>query len=341
MKTAKIDQIERTRLGFLPTPLVELPRLRAALAKRTGSQVARILMKRDDQTGLATGGNKTRKLEYLLGAALAEGCDTLITGGAAQSNHCRQTAAAAAMCGLECHLALHGDAPDLPGGNVLLDLLFGARIHWCGEDRKGEHIPAIAGDLRRAGKKPYLIPYGGSNATGALGFVQAAREVAAQLKEREAEGAALVFASSSGGTQAGLVVGRRLFRGIGEAIGIAIDKGGAGEPPFGERVLALSREVAARLDPSLDIKKDDIVLRDAYLGGGYGVVGDLERDAISLLAGTEGILLDPVYTGRAFGALLDLIAKGEFAGSETVLFWHTGGTPALFPYARDILRARA
>jgi len=198
---ARLDRFPRTRLTFLPTPLVELRRLGQALGG------PRLVMKRDDLTGLGLGGNKTRKLEFLLGEALAQGCDAVVTGGATQSNHCRQTAAAAAAAGLECHLSLGGTALASPSGNLLLDLLFGAVVHWCGEDRKGERIPEIAEGLRAKGRVPYVIPYGGSNAVGALGFVAAIVELEGQLKEQGLQADRLVVASSSGGTHAGMAVG--------------------------------------------------------------------------------------------------------------------------------------
>ena len=321
----------RAALGVFPTPLALLPRLSESL------RGPRILVKRDDLSGLALGGNKVRKLEYLAADALARGCDCLVTGGAAQSNHCRQTAAAAAALGLGCHLALAGGRPEAPSGNFLLDLLLGAQIHWSGPDRKGERIPLIAAELRAAGRNPYVIPYGGSNEIGALGFVAAAGELAAQLGAAGEQVDAIVFASSSGGTQAGLVVGARLHKLRSAVVGIAIDKGEAGEGPFAERVLELAEKAASIAAPGERFAPADIVLKEGYVGGGYGVVGELERRAIRLAARTEGLLLDPVYTGRAFGALVDLIEKGEFTRGQTVLFWHTGGAPALFSYASSLI----
>ncbi len=319
-----LDAFPRTELGFFPTPLCHLGRL----SKASGGP--RILMKRDDLTGLATGGNKTRKLEYLVGEALAQGCDCLVTGGAAQSNHCRQTAAAAAMRGLDCHLVLGGSEPERAEGNLLLDLILGAEIHWSGALRKGERISEIAAGLERRGKRPYLVPYGGSNETGALGFVRASLELSEQLRKTGENVSRIVFASSSGGTHAGLVVGRALAGRDWKVTGIAIDKGEAGEGPFEDLVLELSDRLAARLGLGRPIAREEITLRNEFTGGGYGVVGEHEIGAIRLLARSEGILLDPVYTGRAFGALLALAATGEFAKDETILFWHTGGTPALF-----------
>jgi D-cysteine desulfhydrase len=328
-----LHRFPRTTLGFFPTPLTDLPNFSRVLGG------PRVLVKRDDLTGLALGGNKVRKLEFLLGQALACGCDTVVTGGAEQSNHCRQTAAAAASLGLECHLVLGGEAPDEMQGNILLDELLGARIHWTGQYRKGEKIPAIVEDLTRAGRKPYVIPYGGSNAIGALGFVQAAQELHAQLTARDLNLTSLVVASSSGGTQAGLVIGGILAGASYPVVGIEIDKGETGDAPFREHVAALTLATAALLEiPAPDPSR--LILHGEYVGQGYAVVGDLEREAIRLLARTEGILVDPVYTGRALGGLVDMIRRGEFSSDDTVLFWHTGGTPALFSHSGVLTPAR-
>lgn len=309
-------------LGFFPTPIVELPRLSKVLGG------AQIFMKRDDQTGLALGGNKTRKLEYLLGDALQHGCNCIVTAGAAQSNHCRQTAAAAARLNLECHLVLGGEAPGRLSGNLLLDKLFGVQIHWAGPHRKGEDISCICDQLRAAGKKPYLVPYGGSNEIGALGFVDATCELAAQSEDQPFTH--VVFAPSSGGTQAGLMVGKRLFGQAYRLIGINIDKGETGEVPFSRQILALANRTAALLGVEDEFTGQELNLVDDFVGAGYGVVGELEREAIKLTAQSEGILLDPVYTGRAMGGLTDLVRTGKIGRNDRVLFWHTGGTPALF-----------
>jgi D-cysteine desulfhydrase len=324
------ENAPRRTLGFFPTPLMELPRLSARLGG------PRLLMKRDDQSGLALGGNKTRKLEYLVGAALAGGCDTLVTGGAAQSNHCRQTAAAASACGLACHLVLGGEPPAEPAGNLLLDELLGAVIHWAGPHRKGETIPELVAELRRAGRRPYLIPYGGSSAVGALGFVAAVAELKSQLAPF-GDISHIVFPSSSGGTQSGLMVGARRHGLSAALVGIGIDKGEAGEGPFDDHVLQLVNETARLLGMDGNFERDEVIVNPGYVGAGYGVVGELERRAIRLTAETEGILLDPVYTGRAMGALIDLIARGAFSREQTVLFWHTGGSPALFAYGGALL----
>ena len=325
------ERLPRQRLGFFPTPLVELRRLSAMLGG------PRIFMKRDDLTGLAFGGNKTRKLEFLVGEALAQGCDALITGGAEQSNHCRQTAAAAAACGLVCHLVLGGQAPDVPEGNLLLNALLGATIHWTGELRKGEKIPEIAEQLRSSGCKPYIVPYGGSNAIGAAAFVDAVAELQKQISTLGEEVTHIVFATSSGGTQAGLVLGEMIYNLKVKLIGIGIDKDETGELPLNQNVIKIANSTAERFGINMRLRPTDIIIRNEYLGDGYGVVGERERSAIRLTAQSEGILLDPVYTGRAMGALIDMIKGQEFSHSDTVLFWHTGGTPALFPYAGELM----
>ncbi|MCB0337668.1 MAG: D-cysteine desulfhydrase family protein, partial [Bdellovibrionales bacterium] len=325
----QITKFPRQALGFFPTPFVELKGLSAEL------KGPRIFIKRDDQTGLALGGSKTRKLEFLVGEALARGCDTLVTGGAQQSNHCRQTAAAAAACGLACHLVLGGKAPTSPEGNLLLDILFDATIHWSGAHRKGEDIPALVDNLIAEGKKPYVIPYGGSNEIGALAFVEAYRELRAQLQEGELAAKAIIFASSSGGTQAGLCVAKELFEDQVDLIGINIDKGEAGDLPFHAYVLNLTNSTARMLELEHAFTQSEILLRDEFTGDGYGVVGAAEREAVSCLARCEGILLDPVYTGRAMAGLLAMVRASEFRRDDIVVFWHTGGTPALFPYAQD------
>lgn len=312
----------RQSLGFFPTPLVELSRLSETLGGPT------LFMKRDDQTGLAMGGNKTRKLEYILGDALRQGCDTIITAGASQSNHCRQTAAAAAKLGLGCHLLLGGEKPDKPSGNLLLDNLFGCHIHWTGEHRKGEDLPAIFEQLKTAGKQPYVVPYGGSNELGALAFAEATRELVEQSGEQTFTH--LIFASSSGGTQAGLMLGKKLYNQPYEVLGISIDKDEMDDRPFDQHVLSLVNRTARLIGLNHVFSDQEFVLNPDYTGKGYGVIGDLEKEAISLTARTEGILLDPVYSGRAMGGLIHMIRSGEIGRNDRILFWHTGGTPALF-----------
>ena len=327
---SNLRHLPRVRISLLPTPLVEMRRLGDFLGG------PRIFIKRDDLTGVALGGNKTRKLEFLLGEALSQGCDTVITGGAMQSNHCRQTAGAAAAVGLECHLALGGEPPAFPEGNLLLDYLCGATVHWCGEQQKGERIPEIADALRGHGRTPYLIPFGGSNATGAMGFVVAMGEVAAQLSSLDQRIDYLILPSSSGGTHAGMTVGTDLSGLAVQIIGIGIDRGEPGEPPYEADLADLANQIAAKLGLVPRYTAGRFQMRYGYLGEGYAVVGDREREAIQLVGKYEGIVLDPVYTARAMGGLIDLIRRKEITVGKTVLFWHTGGIPTLFEKAREL-----
>jgi D-cysteine desulfhydrase len=309
--------IPRVRFAHLPTPIEALPRLSKALGG------PRLLVKRDDQTGLAFGGNKTRKLEFLVAEAQAQGADTLLSAGALQSNHCRQTAAAAAKFGLNCILVLVGQPPVQASANLLLDQLFGAEIVWTEKSRREAVLQKTFENTSAQGKKPYLVPYGGSSPTGVLGYVFAMEEFVGQKVKADW----IVFASSSGGTQAGLVLGRRVFGYKGKVLGISID-----EPQriLQERVAKLASETSELLGPRIEFASDEVLVNDEYAAPGYGVLTGAEREAISLFAKFEGLLLDPVYTGRAAAGLIDLIRKGFFKKDETVLFWHTGGQPALF-----------
>jgi D-cysteine desulfhydrase len=287
-------------------------------------------VKRDDQTGLATGGNKTRKLEFLVADALEHEADTLITCGAAQSNHARQTAAAAAKSGLDCVLVLRGEMPEEIQGNLLIDQLVGAEVVWAGDQPLDQSMRDMARELRDDGHRPYVVPYGGSNPVGVSGYVAAMGELILQCEERELAFDHIVFATSSGGTQAGLMVGAAVLGYEGRILGISVDL----QAETLRRTLSdLATATVEHLALELNFGPDDFAVNDDYLGGGYGVVGDLEREAIRTVARAEGLLLDPVYTGRAFGGLLDMIRGGAFRRDEKVLFWHTGGTAGLFGHA--------
>jgi D-cysteine desulfhydrase family pyridoxal phosphate-dependent enzyme len=309
--------IPRLHFAHLPTPVESMPRLSGALGGPP------LLVKRDDQTGLALGGNKTRKLEFLLAEAQANGARTLVTAGAVQSNHCRQAAAAAARFGLDCILALAGERPAQATGNLLLDGLLGAEIVWTTRAEREAALQAAFQQAWNAGRRPYLVPYGGSSATGASAYAFAMQE----LLEQGVRPDWIVFASSSGGTQAGLVLGARLFGYNGKVLGISVDETA---PVLKERVARLASATADFLGEKIAFSLEEVMVNDGYLGGGYGVVGAGEREAIRLFARQEGLLLDPVYTGRAAAGLVDLVRKGFFSAGETVLFWHTGGAPALF-----------
>ena len=322
--------LPKASLGYFPTPLIELTRLSKTLGGPN------IYMKRDDNTGLALGGNKTRKLEYIMGDALAKGADTVITAGAIQSNHCRQTAGAAASLGLECHLVLGGEEPEQPQGNLLLDKVYGCHIHWTGENRKGEDIPALVAQLKAEGKKPYVIPYGGSNELGAIAFIEAYKELNAQREALKVDFSHIIFASSSGATHAGLMLGNKILQTHSQIVGINIDKGEMDKVPFDEHIVSLANSTAQFIAADYQFTADDLILNSDYVGDGYGVIGELEKEAIALTAQNEGILLDPVYTGRAMGGLIDMIRTGQIKATDNVLFWHTGGAPALFAYADDL-----
>lgn len=324
--------LPRHPLAFLPTPLHPLPRLNAWLNEQ--GLAADVWIKRDDQTGLALGGNKTRKLEFLLADALAQGCDTLITTGAVQSNHCRQTAAAAAQAGLACHLVLGGQPPAGPNGNLLLDMLLGAELHWTSREDRLNRLAALCDELAAAGKRPYFITYGGSDPVGATGYAAALEETLAQARAENVTFDAIVFASSSGGTQAGLAAGAWALGCEWPVLGISIDES---EGALREKVAALATETAQRIAHPRAFAAADILVDASYLGEGYGVVGELEREAVRVMARSEGILLDPVYTGRAFGGLLDILRRARQDKPPRILFWHTGGAPALFAYAQEIL----
>jgi D-cysteine desulfhydrase family pyridoxal phosphate-dependent enzyme len=319
---------KRIPLAHLPTPIERMERLTRHLG---GPE---LYIKRDDQTGLATGGNKTRKLEFLVADALAQDCDHLITTGAPQSNHCRQTAAAAARYGLGCSLILRGQPPDSMTGNILLDNLLGAHIYWEQGRPHKEVLAEVSHQLKAMGHKPYVIPLGGSNVMGATGYVLAMEELMAQLTAEKIYIDFIVFASSSGGTQAGLAVGAEVTGFRGKILGISVDH------PADElktQVAALATATATHLGLGMLPTVERIDVNDDYLGEGYARVGETEREAIRAVGQQEGILLDPVYTGRAMGGLIDLIRWGAFTRGQSVLFWHTGGTAALPAFADKLL----
>ncbi|WP_022665909.1 D-cysteine desulfhydrase family protein [Desulfospira joergensenii] len=321
-----IDRLPRVCLAEFPTPIHYLENL----SKSTGGPG--IFMKRDDLTSLGLGGNKTRKLEFLIGEALKQGKDTLVTAGGIQSNHCRLTAAAANRAGLDCHLVLNGEPPIHPNGNLLLDRIYGATIHFCTRPARDARMDEVAEELTRDGKAPYVIPVGGSNAVGAVGYVNAMLELADQMEEMEIEPDAIVFATSSGGTQAGLALGAKYKGFKGNVLGISIDQTKTGDEPFPPILERIANQAAERLNIPDRMRADEFDLDCSYLGAGYALPGDLEFNAIRALARLEGILLGPVYTARAMGGLLDLIQKGGFTKDQTVLFWHTGGSPELFAW---------
>jgi len=324
-----LDQLPRIALQHAPTPLEPMPRLTAALGG------PKLWIKRDDCTGLALGGNKVRKLEFLLGEALAQGADTIITAGGPQSNHARQTAAAAARLGLDCVLiltdAVAGRDPAYhAGGNLLLDELFGARIelHPGTADPDAEMARA-AEQCRAEGGTPYIIPIGGSNALGMMGYVDAARELLDQAKAQGVGITHVALASGSGGTHAGLALGLALGGSTAPAIGYCISRTSQEQRP---RVAALLQSGSALLGVASPLSGDDVVLEDGVVGEGYGLPTPGMVEAVRLAAAQEALLLDPVYTGKAMAGLIAGIRAGRFGPDDSVVFLHTGGAPSLFAY---------
>lgn len=326
-----VAKLPRVDLALLPTPLHKLSRFTEALGGPT------IYIKRDDLTGLAGGGNKTRKLEFIVADALAQNADCLITAGGIQSNHCRQTAAAAARYCLDCHVVFGANPPSVVEGNYFIDQLLGAKFYWTEKRRRNEKMEEVAAALHEQGKRPYVIPVGGSNALGAIGYATTMFEIKDQLRAANINIDYLIFATSSGGTQAGLTVGGHLSKLGSKTIGVSIDQVPDDQSDFKYQafVLGIANDAAQLLGMDYMFTHNDININYDYLGQGYGVVGDIEREAVRLLARTEGILVGPVYTGRALGALIDLIRKDIFRKEENVLFLHTGDDIALHAYRKD------
>ncbi|HEV2530532.1 D-cysteine desulfhydrase [Phenylobacterium sp.] len=321
------------RFAHLPTPLEPLPRLSEAVIGPSGAG-PNLWIKRDDCTGLAGGGNKTRKLEYLLGDALANDADTLVTQGAVQSNHVRQTAAAAMKFGLSCEIILEhrtgSNAHDYNhSGNVLLDELLGANIRTvpAGTDMN-RMLADVAAEVAERGGRPYVIPGGGSNVIGALGYVECALELIGQANEAGLEIDRIVTATGSAGTHAGLVAGLAVMGADVPVLGIGVR---APKDVQEANVFKLAIETADLLGHKDRVTREMVVADCDFVGAGYGLVDDAVIEALKLAARTEGLLLDPVYTGKAMKGLIALSMLGRFDG-ETVVFLHTGGAQGLFGY---------
>ena len=328
----KLSRFPRLQFAHLPTPLEHMPRLTELLG---GPQ---LWVKRDDCTGLAGGGNKTRKLEFLMGQALKEGADTIITQGATQSNHARQTAAIAAKCGLHCELILEDrvgteNADYNFNGNVLLDHIVGAELHYtaAGTDMNGA-MEALANRLEQQGRKCFIIPGGGSNPTGALGYVNAALELAQQANDMGLTIDCLVHATGSAGTQAGLVAGMVGARADIPVLGIGVR---APDAIQHTNVLKLANATSEYMGLGAIVKADDVRVNCSYVGDGYGLSTSASIEAIEMLARTEGILLDPVYSAKGMAGLIDLIRQGTWSADQNVVFLHTGGSQALFAYRNE------
>lgn len=317
------------RLATLPTPVEFLERLTAELGG------PRIYIKRDDLTGLAFGGNKTRKLEYLVADAQKQGATHLITVGGIQSNHARQTAAAARIAGMQAELVLTAPEPEPPlQGNYLLDVLLGARCHLISSDEDPTaKMEEIAADLRDAGHTPYTFPGGGSSPVGALGYVSAMLELNGQLWDQGIAATRLYHAAGSGGTQAGIVLGAAMYGAEYRVIGVAVS--GTAEEKI-DRAWSIIPATAALLGIENPVRREDLVVDDSQAGPGYGIPTPDTLEAIKTLARVEGILLDPVYTGKAFAALVADVRSGRLTAQDTVVFLHSGGTPALFAKLEEL-----
>jgi L-cysteate sulfo-lyase len=324
-----IARFPRIRLGHFPTPLEPMDHLSRLLGG------PRLWIKRDDCTGLSTGGNKTRKLEFLMAEAVAQKADVVITQGATQSNHARQTAAAAARLGMRCHILLEDRTGDTAfdytqNGNVLLDHLHGATVERRpGGSNMQAEMEAVAAKLADAGQRPYVMPGGGSTPLGAVGYVNAALELVNQSAERGLRIDHLVHATGSAGTQAGLVVGLQGLNSKMRLLGIGV------RAPR-DRQEAMVHELGCRTWDLMGLRgqlpREAVVANCDYVGPGYGVPTPGMVEAVTLLARTEGILLDPVYSGKGMAGLIDLVRKGHFEKHENVVFLHTGGSVALFGY---------
>ncbi|MDX1481705.1 MAG: D-cysteine desulfhydrase [Woeseiaceae bacterium] len=324
-----LSRFPRQRFAHLPTPLEYLPRLTEHLGG------PKIYVKRDDCTGLGTGGNKTRKLEFLMAEALQKNATAIVTQGAVQSNHARQTAAAACKLGMQCELVFEKRVRDASepyrlSGNVFLDHLFGANIR---EVEKGSDMDAamakVADELREKGETPYVIPGGGSNPVGALGYVGCALEILAQCSDEDIVPDRIITATGSAGTQAGLLVGLNATSSGVPLLGIGVN---APREVQEEKVYKLAVATAELVGAPGTVAREDVVANCNYVGEGYGIPTKAMNDAVVLLARLEGLLFDPVYSGKALAGMLDLVRSGEIGGDETVVFVHTGGSAALFAY---------
>ena len=324
----KIAQLPQVDIGHFPTPLEECPRLSEELGG------PRIFIKREDCSGLAFGGNKVRQLTFTIGDGVNQGADTIIQGAASQSNHCRQAAAASAKLGLKCYLRLARDNKSVRQGNVLLDELSGADVEFV-DASMGSELDAIkyalAEELKEKGLKPYVLAAPRSTALAAVAFAWCIAEI---HEQQEAMGidADWIYAASAGGTQGGLILGTRVLGMEMKPFGIAP----IGWPDRVERIRNAANDAAGILGLDLVINDDDVRNTDDYVGEDYGVLTPECVDALKLMARTEGIFLDPSYTSKALSGLIDHIQKGRISADETVIFLHTGGTPALFAYNEEL-----
>lgn len=324
-----LSTLLRFPLATLPTPLDELPRLSRELG-------VRILCKRDDLTGFALGGNKARKLEFLTADALAQKADVLVTGGGIQSNHVRTTAAAARKAGMDAVGVFFSSPGSNVNGNLLLDHILGAQLLYAQVDKHETElvIQRVCEDLRAQGRRPYLIPVGGSTKLGVISYILAVQELLGQLQAQNITPHAIVITTGSCGTHAGVLAGLKMYGAPIPLHGITVSRV---RNECLERIARLVDETARFLERNLPLSEQDIIVHDAYLGEAYAKITPAARAAIQRVARLEGIFLDPVYTGKAMAGMIDLVERGTFAPGSTVLFWHTGGAPGLFGFPQDVL----
>ena len=323
----------RLRLASLPTPLDEAPRLSARLGLR-------VLLKRDDQTGLALGGNKARKLEFLVAEARALGADVVVTTGGSQSNHARITAAACRRAGLDCHLVLDRGIHPEQQGNLLLDELLGAHVHWLDSQDPAEataRMEVVAQELRAAGRRPHLIPRGGSVPAGAIGYAAFVPELLEQLGAMGLEPTHLYLCTGSTGTHSGVLTGLTAV-GAGMTLpmtlqGISVSRDSAQQS---SKVRDLTNRTLETLGLGVRIGQEDVRVDDAYRGPGYGIPTAATMEAIRIVAMDEGVILDPVYTGKGMAGLIDHARSDRLGPDDVVIFLHTGGSPALFAYHQEL-----
>ncbi len=316
---------KRLNLFDRPTPLHELPRLQKAIGCSP-----RVFVKRDDLTQSGLGGNKNRKLDFTLPEAVAQGADVIITWAGVQSNHCRQTLAAAKKLGLECHLVLTGQEPEVKQGNLLYFSLLKAKLHFISDGEPSKVAQEIAEDLAKKGRKPYIVPIGASTPLGALGYVESTKEVLEQAQQFGVKFGHAFLATGSAGTQAGIEVETRIKCPSMKVHGVSVSRDAASQK---KSVARVANGTFDFLGVDKHVAPDDIIVHDQYYGGQYAVPTKAGNDAIRLVAETEGILLDPVYTGKAMSGMIDMLRKAQLDDAEAVLFFHTGGYPAIFAFA--------
>lgn len=328
MATQQLDLTRFARIGAFPrpTPLEEMPRLRAAVGAKP-----RLFVKRDDATVVGLGGNKTRKLDFVMADAVAKNADVIVTWAGIQSNHCRQTLAFARKLGLDCHLILTGDEPAVRQGNLLIFTVLGAHLHFIGADGDPRAYAAdLAEKLQRQGRQPYVVPIGASVPLGALGYAESVLEVAAQAQTAGVELGHAFLASGSAGTQAGAIVGAHAALPDLKVHGVSVSRDAASQQ---DAVANLANETFAFAGIEAAVTAGEVIVHDQYYGGQYGVATPEGLAAIKLIARTEGLIVDPVYTAKGLAGMLDQLRQGNLDDAEAVLFFHTGGFPSLFAQA--------